>query len=228
MDIFNNIYNTQTEVENACVTMIPKDIQTPTYQVLQWEKELLGLYFSSHPLDKLQEFLALKNVSPIRSLSNKRPGTLVVLGCLITTVKRITTKKNERMAFLSAEDKTGSIDILVFPSKYEAMKDDFLPNKPVLIAGRLSERDGAYSVVFEKSMYIDEEKYASKFNGIILRISKDRKRKELDRLKKYIKDNPGDKPVKLIIEKTNENNIMDLKKGITITEEFTEISQPFT
>ncbi len=223
MGIFGSTDNSTNDIE---VTQIPAGT-TPTFQILQWEKELLGLYFSSHPLDGLQEFFALKNVVPIKHLPEKRPGSLVIVGGLITAVKRITTKKNERMAFLSVEDKTGSIDALVFPSKYEEMKDQFIPNKPVLIAGRLSERDGAYAVVFEKSMYIDEQKHASEFDGIILRISKGQDKKEISKLKEYISTHPGDRAVKLIIEGTKDNQIMDIKQRIEITEEFHQLASKF-
>ncbi len=226
MGIFSLSTDSSENINND-ITEIPKDIQTPTYQILQWEKELLGLYFSSHPLDNLQEFFATKNVTPVKHLPSKRPGSLVIVGGLITNVKRITTKKNERMAFLGIEDKTGTIDVLVFPSKYEEVKDSFIPNKPLLVAGRLSERDGAYAVVFEKSMYIDEEKHSSKFDGVILRISKGQNKKEIEQLKEYISTHPGDKQVKLIIEEGKENKIMDIKQRIEITEEFNELAMKF-
>ncbi|HVX92958.1 MAG TPA: OB-fold nucleic acid binding domain-containing protein, partial [Candidatus Dojkabacteria bacterium] len=225
MDIFGMDAEAQKGLIQA--TPLPQDVKTPTHLILQWEKDLLGLYFTSHPLNNLQEFFAEKGVTPIRQLKEKKPGSLIVLGGLITNVKRITTKKGERMAFLSVEDKTGATDVLVFPSKYEEMKDQFTPNKPVLIVGRLSERDGAYAVVFEKSMYIDQEKFATEFSGIIYKINQKNKQKDIDALKTFIKENPGDTPVKIIIKNKEGVKTVNLKQGIEYNEQAKEFLKKF-
>ncbi|MFM7089041.1 MAG: OB-fold nucleic acid binding domain-containing protein, partial [Candidatus Paceibacterota bacterium] len=81
---------------------------------LAWEKELLGLYISGHPLDRLRDKLKDKpqNIKKIREeLGNGHP---VTIGGMIATVKPIITKKNDRMAFLTIEDLTGSMEAVIF------------------------------------------------------------------------------------------------------------------
>lgn len=209
-------------------TPLPQDVKTAVHQILHWEKDLLGLYFSSHPLDNLQEFFIKKNAKTIREIKAGKPNSLVILGCLITNVKRITTKKDERMAFLTVEDKTGSIDVLVFPRTYEELKDTFEANKPILIAGKLSFRDNNPSIILEKCMYVNEDKFSSNFKGLILKITPKHKEKEIKELKEYIIQNPGDTPVRVITSQKGETKTIDLRNGISITPEATSLIQRFS
>lgn len=209
-------------------TPLDKSIKTPAQQILKWEKELLGLYFSSHPLDNLTEFFAKKNVIPINKLRDQKEGQLVVLGCLITKVKRITTKSKQRMAFLSVEDKTGNVDVIVFPKTYDEVKDTFKPDTPLLLAGRVSFRNEQFAIIYQKAMYIDEEKFSSKFDGIILKITKNHKQKEINELKEYIRQNPGDTPVKIIVTQKGQANTIELKNGINITDKGKEYIELFS
>lgn len=222
IDFFSN--NTSITIGKS---ELDQNIHSPVHQNLHWEKELLGLYFSSHPLDPLKEFFATKKTINIRDAKLLKDGSLVILGCLITKVKRISTKKNERMAFLTVEDKTGTIDIIVFPRSYEEMKDLFEPNRPLLIAGRVNMKDQVVSVIFEKAKFIDEEKFSSDFDGIVLKITKKHKKKSLDGLKSYIQNNPGDTKVKIVMLDKEKPKTIDLRNGITLTREGKEIINEF-
>lgn len=223
-----DLFAGDTNVVSFPASTVPKDIKTPIHQILIWEKELLGLYFSSHPLDSLKEFFMSKNVIQIKDVKNAKPNSLIILGCLITNVKRITTKKDERMAFLTVEDKTGSIDILVFPRAYEEVKDTFEPNKPMLIAGKLSVREDSIAVIFEKAMYVDQNKHSKEFDGIVLKITPKNKKTDISDLKKYIIENPGDTKVKIVTNEKGESKTIELRKGIQITDEGKRLLQIFS
>jgi DNA polymerase-3 subunit alpha len=190
--------------------------KTPVHQVLQWEKELLGLYFSSHPLDNLQEFFEGKGAVPIRTLVGKKNREMVVVGAMVANIKRISTKKGDRMAFISLEDKTGEIDVIIFPKKYDEVKEFFEPNKPILLAGRLNIREGERSIIFEKAKYIDEEKHGSDFSGVIFKVGDKHTDSDLDSLKEFIKSNPGDTPVKILLNKDNQLKSIELKNKINM------------
>ncbi|MFZ2049207.1 MAG: DNA polymerase III subunit alpha, partial [Minisyncoccia bacterium] len=88
---------------------------------LLWEKELLGLYISGHPLEAYKEKLD-KLERPISKLHELREGDVCVVAGLITSLREVTTKKNERMTFLGLEDLTGELDVVVFPSAFEEFK----------------------------------------------------------------------------------------------------------
>ncbi len=229
IDFFNqNPTQTESITISSVSTQLPADIKTPVHKILEWEKELLGLYFSSHPLDNLQEFFAAKDVVTIRELKDKKNRALIVLGGLITNVKRITTKKGERMAFLTVEDKTGNTDVIVFPRTYEEMKDSFEPNKPMLIAGRINERDGERSVVLEKAKYIDLTKFSENFDGIVFKLKDSQSEDDLAELREFIKDNPGDTPVKILMKVDGELKSILLKHKISLEGKASEYIQRFS
>lgn len=226
MDIFS-MSNGDSKVETEKTEIVVEE-PTPVHQILEWEKELLGLYFSSHPLDDLQEFFEAKKVIPIKGLQEKKNRQLVILGVLITNIKRITTKKGDRMAFLSVEDKSGTIDVIIFPRTYEEIKDTFEANKPILIAGRVNVRDEEKSIILEKAMHVDPSKFSSNFKGIIYKISPAHTDKQIMKLKKFIKDNPGGTTVKVIMNSGMELKSMILEQGIEMNKDALELQQKFS
>ncbi len=116
---------------------------------LTWEKDLLGLYISGHPLsaykDKIEKFgvyikdilVKLKVDSPIKSV------------VIIDEVKIVTTKKNDRMAFLKVSDDTGSIDAVVFSKLFETNKDLLVKDTIIAYQGKITERNGEKSIMIE-------------------------------------------------------------------------------
>ncbi len=220
IDIFslnNGDNNAKYEIQK---TPLPSDITTENSQALQWEKELLGLYFSSHPLDCLEDFFQDRNVIPLaEALDIKKNNDNLILGVMVTKVRKITTKKGEVMAFLTIEDKTARTDAIVFPRVYQELKSALQENKPMLLVGRLNIRDGEKSVIVQKAKYVDEAKYSSKFDGITFRIKPSHTQEEITELKKYIQDSNGDIPVKIIVNNGEGNKTVVLNKKIEINQE---------
>lgn len=214
--------------ESIAKTPLPTEIKSETSQILQWEKELLGLYFSSHPLDDLEEFFETKDVVPLLdALEIKKNNDILVLGVMVTKVRKITTKKGEVMAFLTIEDKTAKTEAVVFPRVYKDLKDSLSENKPMLIAGRLNVRDGQKSVIVQKAKYIDQKKYSSKFEGITFRITPLHSEAEVASLKEYIRESSGDTPVKIVVSDGFKKRRVILKKTISMSKETEEWLKKF-
>ncbi len=117
---------------------------------LAWEKELLGLYISGHPLDKHRDKLE-KSGSSIKQISeDMREGVNTVIAGIIEEHKLVITKKNEHMAFLRIADFTGSIEVVVFPRTLTEFKDLLGADKLVAIKGKFSRRNDAPSLIAEK------------------------------------------------------------------------------
>jgi DNA polymerase III subunit alpha len=112
-----------------------------TSQLLSWEKELLGLYVSTHPMDDYKE--ALKPYINISSrLKSYEDGTMVKMAGVITEVKRILTKKKqEPMAFVRLEDWEGSFELVVFPRTFKAVEHMLETDRYCIIAGKVSVRE---------------------------------------------------------------------------------------
>ncbi len=218
IDIFamNNSMNGNGDKKQTIEkTSLPSDIKAETPQILQWEKELLGLYFSSHPLDNLREFFEKRNaINLTEALEDKKNNDLLVLGVMVTKVRKITTKKGDVMAFLTIEDKTAKTEAVVFPRTYKEIKDALAENKPMLIAGRINVRDGQKSIIVQKAKYVDEKKHSSKFDGITFRITPLHTEEEIASLKEYIKNSEGNIPVKIIVNDGETNNTVILNKTI--------------
>ena len=203
-------------VDKTELPVVPK---VTVRQVLEWEKDLLGLYFSSHPLDNLQEFFESKKVIPVRNALEKNNDSMVILGVLVPKIRKITTRKGQMMAFITMEDKSGSVDGVVFPRTYEALKDILIEGKPMLVAGRINEKDGDKSLVVEKTKIIDVEKFGSEFDGVIFRIRPSHAPGEVKQLKEFIKNSEGDVPVKIIVNDGDSVKTVVLDKTIAMTGE---------
>ncbi len=130
---------------------------------LLWEKELLGLYISGHPLDKYKAILEKRplHISSLKAKAQKEFETtqkvkedMVVLGSIIEDVRVIMTKKNEPMAFLRMADLTGSIEAVAFPRTYARFKSIIVPDKCVALKAKVSERNGEISLVADNFMIL--------------------------------------------------------------------------
>jgi DNA polymerase-3 subunit alpha len=117
-----------------------------SHEQLLWERELLGLYLSRHPLEMYETFLDEKSV-PLNSLKPEHDGKSVVVGGSITDVREITTKNGQKMAFVKIEDKYGEAEAILFPGSYQQTVGIWERDKVVLIQGKISarDRDGAAS-----------------------------------------------------------------------------------
>lgn len=107
---------------------------------LTWERELLGLYISAHPLDNYSKYFEEQTVG-IDQLNSDMDGKAVTVGGIITTVRSIITKSGSKMAFVGIEDKVGEAEIIVFPSVYEQCSDKLLQDAVVRISGKINSRD---------------------------------------------------------------------------------------
>lgn len=130
---------------------LDRSVEPPTKsEILGWEKELLGLYISGHPLDKHKELLKKHGMNIKKAVENTHEGVPVAIYGIINDVRPVITKKGDQMAFIKITDLTGTIEAVVFPKPYEQYKDILLQDKCIGIKGRISERNGETSLVTEK------------------------------------------------------------------------------
>ena len=108
---------------------------------LMWEKELLGLFISAHPLNEFQPALRLERVMPIKNVSSATAGTIKI-GGVITKIQKIMTKTGRPMLFSLLEDLTSKIEVVVFPGVLEKNPDIWKENSIVIATGKINDRDG--------------------------------------------------------------------------------------
>jgi len=110
------------------------------FEKLSWEKELLGLYVSSHPLNDFKTVLEKKALS-LKEIKNSSISQRIRVGGIISGIKKIITKKGQPMLFVKLEDLTDKTEVVVFPGVIERNPTVFQENKIVFVSGRVDFRD---------------------------------------------------------------------------------------
>ena len=116
---------------------------------LAWEKELLGVYVSSHPLQEVAvNYQHAINATCADIVARRQGRSVAVLG-MIASVRTISTKKGDRMAFVSMEDMQGVCDVTVFPKTYEKARDLLYEGSVVLVRGKIDVRNDKAGIIAE-------------------------------------------------------------------------------
>jgi len=113
---------------------------------IQWEKELLGMYISDHPLNDHKEFLKQSTIQIKDLIKEKKDSKVKVAGVIIKITKFI-TKSGKPMLFVKIEDLTGTIEILVFATILEKNPTIWQEGKIVMISGRLTDKDDQLKIL---------------------------------------------------------------------------------
>jgi DNA polymerase-3 subunit alpha len=128
---------------------VPPAPPATTDQRLVWEKELLGLYVSGHPLDKFKDKLDKRPLNLAQIKERSYPGTTTVVAGMIEDLRILLTKNGDQMAFIKLADFSGNVEAVVFPKSYVEYKSILRPEACIAIKGRVSNRNGEFSVVTE-------------------------------------------------------------------------------
>ncbi|MBA3732915.1 DNA polymerase III subunit alpha [Patescibacteria group bacterium] len=117
---------------------------------LGWEKDLLGLYISGHPLDSFREKLSGRdsNIKKLKETSKEKDS--VVVGGIIEEIKSVMTKKGDKMIFLKIADLSDNIEAVAFPKIFEEFQDILTPENCVVVKGTFSTRNGGKSILVDK------------------------------------------------------------------------------
>jgi len=129
---------------------LPAAPEAPMASRLAWEKELLGLYVSGHPLDRFKEQLSKRPMTLTELKAKMTPGMTVVAAGMIEDVRTILTRGGDQMAFVKIADFDGTMEAAVFPRTYAEHKAILIPENVIALKGKLSERNGELSMVADK------------------------------------------------------------------------------
>ena len=127
----------------------PVDRPTSLADKLAWEKELLGIYVSGHPLDDHTATISKAATTIGHIKADPNPGLPVILPVLVQEVRTILTKSGEKMAFVKFEDKSSSIEGVIFPKIFKELGSLVVPGNCLLIKSTVSNRNGELSLAIE-------------------------------------------------------------------------------
>ncbi|HUD10893.1 MAG TPA: DNA polymerase III subunit alpha [Candidatus Saccharimonadia bacterium] len=154
IDIFGSL---GAEENLPALRLEPPPVAVTTREQLAWERDLLGLYLSHHPLDDYVAYLT-DTVHPVAAITPEADGKLIRVGGLVTTVRKITTKKGDTMAFVGLEDKSGVTELIVFPKAYEQSPHIYEPDNIIMASGKIAARDREGRLTSEPKIIIDTAK----------------------------------------------------------------------
>ncbi len=125
------------------VEIVPAPTKYSDKEQLMWERDLMGLYISAHPLDKYDVYFE-EQTMPINEITPKIDGASVIVGGIITNVRTLVTKSGSKMAFVKIEDKVSEIEVVVFPKTFEVVGAKLIQDAVVKVTGRVNatDRDG--------------------------------------------------------------------------------------
>jgi DNA polymerase-3 subunit alpha len=129
-------------------------------ELLRFEKELLGLYVSGHPLEPLEERLALLRTCTVQDLADYPEGKELSVGGRIDSLRVITTNTGKRMAFVRIEDLSGQVEVTLFPEIYERAKKLLKEDQLVWVRGRTDRRANGVQIVAEEFLSLEEAERA--------------------------------------------------------------------
>lgn len=192
-----------------------------TEQQLSWERELLGLYLSSHPLNPHKETLS-RITTPISDAIHSRPGSIVKIGGLVTNLQKILTRSNEPMLFVRFEDLTGSVELLVFPSVLKLRPAVWQLDHILLLDGKISEKDGSAKIIVNDAWEYSPEAIPQHFapSSFAISVPATANSNVFAELKNLLAKHPGATPVVLTVQGDRARTITTQYR-VTVTDRFT-------
>jgi DNA polymerase-3 subunit alpha len=128
----------------------------PEDQRLGYEKEVLGFYISGHPLARYAALVESLGVTTSADLAAKGHGAKVTLVGHVAALKETATKSGNRMAFVTLEDMTGTVEVTVFPEPFKAAAPFLRGHEPLIVRGRVDDGDKGRVVLAEDARLLEQ------------------------------------------------------------------------
>nr|WP_202623703.1 DNA polymerase III subunit alpha [Sporotomaculum syntrophicum] len=180
------------EVKQTLSLDMPNIPEYTSSDLLAMEKESLGLYVSGHPLDQYRETILRRATHQMVSLKELEDRSEVVVGGMLTMVKRITTKKGDNMAFANLEDLSGAVELVIFPRTYQQCASLLKVDNPVLARGVTSINGEEVKVLVNSLETMTLRKYGELFIKF-----EDTSLETLTKVQAVLCTHPGECPVYL-------------------------------
>ncbi len=137
MSLFGEATGVRLTAEETLLPSLSEAPEVPQKEILAWERELVGVYISEHPLSQAMERLQDIISTYAGALSTDLKGQQVTVLGMVQRVRRHTTKKGNDMAFVTLEDLQGTCDVVVFPRVWEKTKALWQPERILVVNGKV-------------------------------------------------------------------------------------------
>jgi DNA polymerase-3 subunit alpha len=198
---------------------LPDIAEWPTTEKLAKEKEMLGFYISGHPLDKYRNELIAFTTSSVSNLSGAPDGREVTVAGILTTIKKKTDKKGNLMAFVTMEDYTGSVELIVFSDCYQKSSAVMEVDRMILVTGRVSTREGEPTKIVASEI-VGLEQITEKFRcQLVIRIEPECAENTISEALSSLSEFQGKVPV-LLAARENGSEVYIRSKRYFVTPDF--------
>jgi DNA polymerase-3 subunit alpha len=137
MSLFGEATGVHLAAEDTLLPALSETPEVPQNEILAWEKDLVGLYISEHPLTRAMAGLQDVVNTHAGALNEEMHGQQVVVAGMVQRARRHTTKKGDEMAFVTLEDLDGTCDVVVFPRVWSKTKQLWQSEKILVVAGKV-------------------------------------------------------------------------------------------
>ncbi len=159
--------------DNGLVPTLALDQGGPAFssrEQLVWERELLGIYLSQHPLGEYETFFSEQCV-PIKELEVTMDGKAVRIGGSVTESREITTKNGQKMAFVKIADMGGEIELILFPNTYQRTVGIWERDNVILVNGKISTKDREGNVGSDIKIMVDDAREVTIEQAVAYQVS---------------------------------------------------------
>ncbi len=219
----------------------------PHTELLTYEKELLGIYVSAHPTEIFTPEMKRMTVNCAEA-HKKEEGSIVTMIGIVSTIKQILTKKDQKpMAFARIEDKSGSLETVIFPKTYAKYRTKIVENTFAMVTGKISVRergeDAEHSLLIDSfvaftdkqiqqienmlrvgsiddEMLREEEVKLERVNGVSIVVPERPTQELISALREVFADSPGREPVYLIVESGGKERRISTEYKVEKTQAF--------
>jgi DNA polymerase-3 subunit alpha len=158
-DLFNALGEADKSIQPT-VNLQNSPVKHTDRERLAWERELMGLYISAHPLDNYDVYFEEQTI-PLVDIKPDLDGKTLTVGGVVSTIRTIVTKSGSKMAFVKIEDKTGEAEIVVFPNLYEKIGAKLTQDLVVRVAGRVNCRDRDGNINGDSKIIADDIQFVT-------------------------------------------------------------------
>jgi DNA polymerase-3 subunit alpha len=187
--------------------------------LLSFEREMLGLYVSDHPLFGIEHILAAHADTPIASLMGedaKPDGTPVTVAGLVTSLQLKRTKKGDLWAIATVEDLDGAIECLFFPSAYMTYSTMLAQDTVCAIKGRVSARDDSISI-FAQELTVPDIKEGPRGPVVLTLPLGQVNHARAEKLREILREHPGATEVQVKLTQPGRSVLMSLDDSLRVT-----------
>ena len=186
--------------------------------LLSYEREMLGLYVSDHPLLGVEHVLRSATDTTISQILDEGVvhDQIITIAGLITAVQRKVSRQGQSWAIVTVEDLEGAIDVRFFSSTYQTHALNLIEDRIVIIRGRIDKREETAQITALELNLADINQ--APIGPFVIKLEAERCTPPVvDRMKEILRSHPGTREVHLKIEGGAKNTILKLDDGLKIT-----------